>query len=96
MLSLIPDKAIERMLADAVRRRRLQLNLSQQTLARNSGVSLGSLRRFEEEGLISLRSLIALSASLGMSDDFLLLFKEKAPQTMRELEPLPQRKRGRQ
>jgi transcriptional regulator with XRE-family HTH domain len=63
-------------IAERVKQRRLELNLTQQGLALRSGVSFGSYRRFETSGEISLKSLIRLSFTLGMSDDFTRLFSE--------------------
>ena len=45
-------------IAKRVRARRLELNLTQQALAKRSGVSLGSLQRFENQAEISLKSLL--------------------------------------
>ena len=50
--------------------RRLFLDLSQEGLANKSGVSLGSLKRFESTGQISLESLLKLALVLECLDDF--------------------------
>jgi transcriptional regulator with XRE-family HTH domain len=50
--------------------RRLFLNLTQSGLSKRSGVSLGSLKRFESSGHISLESLLKLSLVLECLDDF--------------------------
>lgn len=49
---------------------RKQKGLSQQDLAERSGVSLGSLKRFETQGQISLESLLTLVFVLGRLSDF--------------------------
>ena len=49
---------------------RKQKGLSQQDLAERSGVSLGSLKRFETQGQISLESLLKLVFVLGRLSDF--------------------------
>ena len=49
---------------------RLALTLTQSSLAKRSGVSLGSLKRFESSGKISLESLLKLSLVLECLDDF--------------------------
>jgi len=51
--------------------KRLNLDLTQVGLAKKSGVSLGSLKRFENSGLISLESLLKLAVVLNCLDDFL-------------------------
>lgn len=54
-----------------VRRRR---GISQEKLSELSGVSLGSLKRFERSGEISLLSLTKLAIALGLQDDMQQLF----------------------
>ncbi len=49
---------------DRFKRRRLALNLTQAGLAKRSGVTLGSLKRFEGMGLISFDSLLKLALVL--------------------------------
>lgn len=48
--------------------------LSQSELAERSGVSLGSIKRFEQTGQISLESLLKLAHLLGRINDFDFLF----------------------
>ena len=43
-------------------------------LSEKSGVSLGSLKRFEQTGEISLASLVALAEALQCEDDLSTLF----------------------
>ena len=54
---------------------RKQAGYTQSELARRSGVSLGSLKRFETTGQISLESLFLLIDVLGRLDDFDLILK---------------------
>ena len=49
---------------------RKQKGLSQNELAERSGVSLGSLKRFETKGQVSLESLLKLVFVLGRLSDF--------------------------
>ena len=90
----------ERVRADLARRMR-ELRLArgwrQLTLAERSGVSLGSLRRFEASGQVSLQNLLKLAFALGRLDDFSGLFEAPVSSTMAELEAMqtrPARKRG--
>lgn len=53
---------------------RKQWGYSQSELARRSGVSLGSLKRFETTGQISLESLLLLADVLNRLNDFDALF----------------------
>lgn len=61
-------------IAQRMRARRKEAHLSQAQLSRLSGVSLGSLKRFEQTGEISLSSLVALSAALDCEGELQLLF----------------------
>ena len=55
---------------DRFKRRRLALNLTQAGLAKRSGVTLGSLKRFESTGLIAFDSLLKLALVLDCLGDF--------------------------
>jgi transcriptional regulator with XRE-family HTH domain len=77
---------------------RLELNLSQQTLSKKSGVSYGSLKKFEQTGQISLESLLKLAVILGCMDDFKTLFAQKSAEKVLSLDKMLEngkRKRGR-
>lgn len=52
------------------RLRRKEAKLTQEELSRKSGVSLGSLKRLETKGKISLESLIKIAFALGYEKDF--------------------------
>jgi transcriptional regulator with XRE-family HTH domain len=56
---------------------RKQLKLSQAQLAERSGVSLGSLKRFEQTGKISFESLLKLAHVVDRLSDFEKLFSPK-------------------
>lgn len=64
-------------LTQRVKQRRKELNLSQKELSVKSGVSYGSVRRFESDGEISLTSLIKIAHALNSLEDFNNLFKNK-------------------
>jgi transcriptional regulator with XRE-family HTH domain len=64
-------------LAQKHRALRKRLNISQKEMAERSGVSLGSLKRFEHTGKISLESLLKLAHLLGRLTDFGKLLEEK-------------------
>ena len=61
---------VARRLAEKVQALRLARNWKQATLAERSGVSLGSLQRFERTGLVSLQNLLKLAFALGRLSDF--------------------------
>lgn len=54
---------------------RKQAGFTQSELARRSGVSLGSLKRFETSGQISIQFLFLLIDVLGRLDDFDTILK---------------------
>lgn len=49
-------------------------HISQKDLATQSGISYGSIKRFEQTGEVSFSSLIKLAQVLGAVDEFLKLF----------------------
>ena len=67
---------------DRFRTVRRAAKMSQMTLAQRSGVSLGSIKRFERTGEISLTALIKLSQALGYESDFDNLFVRKNYQSI--------------
>jgi transcriptional regulator with XRE-family HTH domain len=72
-------------IAGALRARRKEHGYSQKELSRKSGVSLGSLKRFETQHEISLISLIKLSIALDCEDDFVSLFSHRHYRTIQEV-----------
>ncbi len=92
-----PDQ-ISIALAARVRELRLAKGWRQVTLAQRSGVSLASLRRFEDSGRVSLQNLLKLVFALGRLDDFDALLQRPPALSMAELEATekrPARRRGR-
>lgn len=57
-------------LRERFRKRRLALNLTQEAVAKRSGVSLPSYRRFEQSGLIAFDSLLRVALVLDCLADF--------------------------
>lgn len=82
-------------LAKQVRSRRLALNFSQKTLSERSGVSYGTLKKFEVSGRISLESLLKLALILGSLDEFKSLFIEVSETSLDQFIKKSSRKRGR-
>jgi transcriptional regulator with XRE-family HTH domain len=66
--------SIKEGLVNRVRQRRREGKISQAALAEKSGVSLGSVKRFEGSGDISLSSLLRIAVVLGYEADFDNLF----------------------
>lgn len=76
----------QRSLADRLRAARVAMGLKQSTLAARAGVSLPSLRRFEQLGEISLKHFVRICHALGRLDELDRLFKPPPATTMAELE----------
>jgi transcriptional regulator with XRE-family HTH domain len=90
--------AIAGKIAGNMKQRRLEANLSQQALAKRSGVSLGTLKRFETQSEISLKHLLMIAVALDATDEFHRLFTREQYQSIDELLLVKQaktRKRGR-
>ncbi len=82
-------------MAKRAQEKRLSLNLSQKTLSQRSGVSYGTLKKFERTGKISLESLLKIAFVLDAWVPLQTLFSvEDKPPSLDAL--LEKRKRGRQ
>ncbi len=66
---------IDLQVAKRFRRIRKRRRITQEQLSEQSGVSYGSLKRFEETGHISLLSLTKLATALGCVDEIRQLFE---------------------
>lgn len=64
-------------IAKRMQKKRKANKLTQEQLAQRSGVSLGSIKRFERSGEISLSSLVKIAFILDCEDDFDALFAKK-------------------
>ncbi len=80
-----PDLTQERIRASA-RKRRLALNISQKTLAEQSGVPLSTLKRFEQSGEVSLKTLLDIASGLDALEEFGDLFPEPEAMSLDQLE----------
>ena len=95
-VSLKTPKDVRQELAVKAKECRLALNISQQELAERSGVSLGSIKRFESSGLVSLSSLLEIALVLGRLDDFeSLLAAKMEPASLFAPEPKKRKRSGR-
>ncbi len=70
-------KDIKLELAQRLKSIRKSHGYTQQELAERSWVSLGSIKRFEQTGEISLHHLLKLAQILDVMEDFDLLFQQK-------------------
>ena len=72
-------------LAQRVRRIRKRRSISQEELSRRSGVSYGSIKRFETSGKISLLSLTKIAIALDCADEIRQLFSEIPHKSIEEV-----------
>jgi len=96
--SLQTPEQVSLALAARARALRLTKGWRQVTLAERSGVSLASLRRFEESGRVSLQNLLKLAFALNRMGDFDALLRKPRSSSLAELEAdqqRPARQRGR-
>lgn len=96
-INISTPKSIMQDLKDKFKQKRLSLNLTQEGLSNKSGVSLGSIKRFESSGEISFESLLKVALVLNCLDDFKNIANEKDEQyeSMEDLLKVkPIKKRG--
>jgi len=98
LLDIYNPAVLARVISARLRDRRLKQNLTQEALAARSGVSLGSLKRFESKGQISLKHLLMLAVVLKAGEEFTALFPDEPFESMDDLIQKQQetkRRRGR-
>lgn len=71
--------------AEKIKQQRKMLKISQVQLAAKSGVSLGSIKRFESKYEISLNSLIKILIALNLEKDFENFFTQKTYNSIDEV-----------
>ena len=76
---------LDKKLADRVRLIRKRRSISQEKLAQISGVSFGSVKRFETTGQISLISLTKIAMALDMAGDLRQIFTEVPYRNIQEV-----------
>ena len=67
---------LDQKLAQRVRKIRKRRSITQETLASISGVSYGSIKRFETTGQISLLSLTKIAIALDLADELRNIFTQ--------------------
>lgn len=99
MMLLISITKAQQKIAGHIRDRRLAMDLTQEGLAARSGVSLATLRKFEQKGVISLESFLKLLMVLGGLEEIIQVLKPAKPtftsieEVLKDSRP-PYRKRG--
>ncbi len=94
--SLVTPNEVAEGLAERVKKRRLELNLTQEGMATRAGIKFATYRRFEQTGEISLRGLLQIGFALDALDEFDRLFTQRQYQTLDDVlnETAVSRKRG--
>ena len=69
-------REIDQLIASRIRSIRKRRKISQKRLSEKSGVSLGSVKRFEQNGEISLISLTKIAIALEIEGELEDLFEE--------------------
>ena len=84
-------------IAQRVKERRLERNLTQRAFAKRAGVGYDAYRTFEQRGEITLRNLVLCAIILDDTEGFTELFVKKSYQSIDELlkiKEVKKRKRG--
>ena len=76
---------IAKELVEKIKQHRKKLKVSQIQLAAKSGVSLGSIKRFESKYEISLNSFIKILIALNLEQDLENLFTQKSYNSIDEV-----------
>ena len=83
-LSKTPGE-IQKLIAERIRILRRRRKISQKKMSELSGVSLGSVKRFEQSGEISFLSLIKIATALGLNGELEHLFEDVPPLSIEEI-----------
>ena len=84
--------ALAQKIAIQLKKRRIELNLTQQALSEKAGISLGSLKRFECKFEISLKSLLMIAVVLDATEEFHQIFAKKQYQNIQDVVKTKQNK----
>jgi transcriptional regulator with XRE-family HTH domain len=84
-VNVATEQSVTNELIERFKTRRKEYGLTQKELAKRSGVSYGSIRRFESIGDISFNSLLKISSAIGCLEDFELLFNNQIIKTLKDL-----------
>ena len=82
-------------LSERAKELRLSRNWKRSTLSKRSGVSISSLRRFEQKAQISLDNLLKIMSTFGRTDEIDTLLLPPAIQSIDDLDKKKTKKRKR-
>lgn len=78
-------KEIQLNIAKRIRKLRKSRKMTLEQFAKASGVSLGSIKRFERTGQISLQSLVKIAFALGREEELEQLFENVEIHSIEEI-----------
>lgn len=78
-------KEIQLNIAQRIRKLRKSRKMTLEQFAKASGVSLGSIKRFERTGQISLQSLVKIAFALGREEELEQLFENVGIHSIEEI-----------
>ena len=84
-LNQMTPEEIMKSISGNIKKLRKRKKWTQVDLSEKSGVSLGSVKRFEGSGEISLKSLIKVTIALGIENELNNLFNEIPPASIKEI-----------
>jgi transcriptional regulator with XRE-family HTH domain len=93
--NMISPSELIRGISERMKRRRIDVGLTQRELAARAGVSYGSLRLFEKTGKISLEALVKVAFVLEGEAEFEHLFPPRPPKTIDDVIDRPVKQRVR-
>lgn len=83
-VSALTEQSILSETVKKVKQRRKEMKLTQQGLAKKSGVTYASIRRFESTGEISFTSLLKIANALNSLSDFNTIFSNEIVTDLKE------------
>jgi len=84
IISNSPDSILKK-IAERVKDKRLERNLTQKAFAKRAGVGYDAYRTFENTGEITLRNLVLCAIVLDEADAFAEMFTKRTYQSIDEL-----------
>lgn len=87
------EKRIQSQICEALKKRRIALQLSQKAASEKSTVSFATLQKFENTGKISLQSLIKLMITYKMDNKILNALNDRSDWTIEQIERAEKKKK---
>ena len=87
-----PDSILKK-IAERVKEKRLERNMTQKAFAKRAGVGYDAYRNFENSGEITLRNLVMCAVVLDEMDAFAEMFTKKTYQSIDELLKMQKKKK---